>query len=487
MNSDKPKKKLILERQKMSRQDPLLRSKNFKEVALGYTDEEAVVEAVRCIDCKKPLCIDGCPVEIDIPGFIRLIQQRDFLGSARKLKEKNSLPAICGRVCPQEDQCEKVCLVGRKGDPIAIGRLERFAADYERRIGNVEVPKLPAPSGKRVAVVGSGPAGLTIASDLAKMGHDVTIFEALHSIGGVLRYGIPEFRLPKAVLEAEVDYLRKLGVKIEKSFVVGRLRLLDEFLMDGFDAVFVGTGAGLPYFMGVPGENLNGVYSANEFLTRVNLMKAYLFPDYDTPVVVGKKVAVIGAGNTAMDAARCALRLGAESHIIYRRSREEAPARKEEVENAQEEGVQFHFLAAPVDVLGTPDGWVRALRLIRMELGEPDDSGRRRPVPVKGSETEFDVQTVVVAVGQGPNPLVPSTTEKLEVNKKGCIVADPATGETTKKGVFAGGDIVTGGATVILAMGAARKAARAIDKYLEGEFEGKYWSPTASSSSALEQ
>lgn len=466
--------KVAMHKVPMRRQDPRERVRNFNEVALGYSEEEAVEEAARCLQCKKPVCISGCPVEIDIPAFISLIKERDFMGAARKLKEMNCLPAMCGRVCPQEDQCEKVCLLtkvkGKEGtaEPCAIGRLERFAADYEAAQGEVGVPDKPPSTGKRVAVVGSGPAGLTVAGDLAMIGHEVTILEALHKAGGVLVYGIPEFRLPKAIVQREVDYVEKLGVELRTSFVVGKLMTVDEFFQSGYDAVFLGTGAGLPHFMHIPGENLNGVYSANEFLTRSNLMKAYLFPEYDTPIKIGKTVAVVGGGNVAMDSARTALRLGADKvYNVYRRSRVEMPARDEEIENAEAEGIIFELLTNPVRILGNEEGWVTGMECIRMELGEPDESGRRRPVPIKGSEFRIDVDVVVVAIGQGPNPLVPSTTPGLETTKWGNIVADEETGKTSKKGVFAGGDIVTGAATVILAMGAGRKAARAIDEYLK--------------------
>lgn len=469
--------KVVMQKVPMRRQDPEKRIRNFNEVALGYSEEEAVEEAERCLQCKKPVCISGCPVEIDIPAFITLIKDGKLLEAARKLKEKNCLPAICGRVCPQEDQCEKVCLLtkvkGKKGkeeyaEPCAIGRLERFAADYEAAHGEIQVPEIPPSTGKRVAVVGSGPAGLTVAGDLAQMGHQVTILEALHKAGGVLVYGIPEFRLPKAIVQREVDYVEKLGVEMKTSFVVGKLLTVDELLESDYDAVFLGTGAGLPFFMNIPGENLNGVYSANEFLTRSNLMKAYLFPDYDTPIKIGKRVAVVGGGNVAMDSARTALRLGADKvYNVYRRSRVEMPARVEEVENAEAEGIIFEFLTNPVRIIGNEEGWVTGMECIRMELGEPDSSGRRRPLPIEGSEFRFDVDIVVMAIGQGPNPLVPSTTPGLDTTKWGNIVADEETGKTSKKGVFAGGDIVTGAATVILAMGAGRKAANAIDEYLK--------------------
>ncbi len=467
MNNERPRTKASSKREPMPRQDPQVRRRNFDEVALGYTEEQAVREAQRCLGCKKFPCVSGCPVEIDIPAFVSLIAERKFDEAIAKIKEKNSLPAICGRVCPQEDQCEKQCVLGKRWEPLAIGRLERFVADYEMKKGEMRIPEVGKPTGKRVAVVGSGPAGLTVAGDLAKMGHEVTIFEALHEPGGVLVYGIPEFRLPKRIVRREVEYIKKLGVKIVTNFVVGKTRTIEDLLRDeGFDAVFVGTGAGLPYFMNIPGENLNGVYSANEFLTRSNLMKAYLFPKYDTPIKVGKRVAVVGGGNVAMDSVRTAIRLGAdEVYCIYRRSRAEMPAREEEIENALEEGMILRELTNPVRILGE-GGWVKQIECIRMELGEPDASGRRRPVPIDGSEFLIDVETVVIAIGQGPNPLVPSTTPGLKTSKWGNIIADDDTGATSLDGVFAGGDIVTGAATVILAMGAGRKAARAIDAYL---------------------
>ena len=461
------KKKTQFPRQKMPEQEPRVRAKNFDEVPLGLSEELAKLEASRCLQCKKPTCVQGCPVSIDIPGFIELIHRGDYRGAAKKLKEMNSLPAVCGRVCPQEDQCEKMCILGKKGEPVAIGRLERFAADFERAAGESVIPEMSPPTGKKVAVVGAGPSGLTLAGDLIKKGHQVTIFEALHKAGGVLVYGIPEFRLPKAIVQSEVDYLRTLGVEIRTNMVIGSIYTVDELLANGYDAVFLGMGAGLPTFMDIPGENLNGVYSANEYLTRANLMKAYLFPSYDTPIARGKEVAVLGGGNVAMDAARTALRLGAEhSYIVYRRSKKELPARIEEVHHAEEEGIQFHFLTLPLEILGNEDGWVCGMRCQKMELGEPDESGRRRPVPLPGSEFGLEVDMVVVAIGTGANPLIPSTTPDLKINKWGYIEADPETGATSKPGVYAGGDIVTGSATVILAMGAGRKAANAIHKYL---------------------
>lgn len=451
----------------MPKQDHRARSNNFDEVALGYVREMAQREALRCLQCKKAPCIAGCPVEIDIPAFIKLIQDGDFLGAVRKVKEKNSLPGICGRVCPQEEQCEAVCVLSRKGEPVAIGRLERFVADYELKQGEIRAPSIPRRTGRRVAVVGAGPAGLTVAGELAKMGHDVTIFEALHKPGGVLVYGIPEFRLPKSIVQTECDYVMKLGVEFRTSHVVGQLGTLESLFEEGYEAVFIGTGAGLPYFLDIPGENLNGVYSANEFLTRTNLMKAYLFPEYDTPIRVGRNVAVIGGGNVAMDAARCALRLGSESvHIIYRRSRTEMPARDEEIENAEEEGVIFQNLRNPTRIIDDGNGWVKEIEVLEMELGEPDASGRRRPIAKSGTEYTIPVDVVVVAIGQGPNPLLTTASPGLALNKWGNIIADEENGKTNLRGIFAGGDIVTGAATVILAMGAGKKAARSMDEFL---------------------
>jgi len=463
--------KLNLNREGMPRQAPAERVKNFDEVALGYSDEQAKAEAIRCIQCKKPLCIGGCPVEIDIPGFIQAIVDGDMPLAVKILKDKNSLPGICGRVCPQETQCEAVCSLHKKGAPLAIGRLERYVADWERaHTGLVKPKRKPKKTGKRVAVIGSGPAGLVAAADLAKLGHSVTVFEALHTAGGVLVYGIPQFRLPKEIIQSEVDYVASLGVKIELNAVIGKVATIDELLESGFDAVFLGTGAGAPLFMNIEGENLNGVLSANEFLTRVNLMKAYKFPDYDTPVKVGNKVAVIGGGNVAMDAARCAIRLGAgEVSIIYRRSDAEMPARREEVENAREEGVKFKLLTNPKRFIGNRQGWLKAMECYQMELGEPDESGRRRPIAKKGSEFIIDVDMVVVALGTRPNPLVSSTTPGLETDNKGIVITDDDTGRTHKAGVWAGGDVSTGAATVISAMGAARRAARDIDKFLKSK------------------
>lgn len=456
-------------RQAMPEQAPEDRVANFDEVPYGYSEELAKLEAGRCILCKNPKCVDACPVNIDIPSFLSLIRAGQFLEAARKIKQDNALPAVCGRVCPQEEQCEGSCVVGIKQEPVAIGRLERFAADYERRMGAVRIPELPPPTGKRVAVVGAGPAGLTVAGDLTLRGHRVMVFEALQEPGGVLMYGIPEFRLPKEIVRAEVEYLRNLGVDFVMDYVVGRNSTVRELLEEeGFHAVFIGTGAGLPSFMDIPGENLVGVYSANEYLTRANLMKAYLFPDYDTPPIRRRRVAVIGGGNVAMDSARTALRLGGEVSIVYRRAREQMPARAEEVHHAEQEGVDLQLLTNPIRILGDERHRVVGMECVRMELGEPDDSGRRRPVTVKGSEFVMELDTVIVAIGNKPNPLVPRTTPELQTTKWGTLVADPETMQTSLPGVFAGGDIVSGAATVILAMGHGRKAARAIDAYLRG-------------------
>lgn len=460
-------RKIKIERQAMPYQEPDIRIKNFTEVALGYSEELAILEASRCLDCKKPTCMDGCPVEIDIPKFIMHIKAKNYQAAIDTIKQKNNLPAICGRVCPQESQCEKHCILAKKDLPVAIGRLERFVADWEMQQVLEIKESFTAKNEKRVAVIGSGPAGLTAAADLAMFGHNVVIFEALHTAGGVLVYGIPEFRLPKAIVEREIKGIKQLGVEIKTNMVVGAVNTIDELLEDGFDAVFIGTGAGLPYFMDIPGENLNGVYSANEFLTRTNLMKGYQFPEYLTPIRIGQKVAVIGAGNVAMDSARTALRLGAkESYIVYRRSEKEMPARKEEIAHAMEEGIQFRLLTSPVEIVGDSNGWVKSLICQQYRLGEPDDSGRRRPVAIPGSEYEMEMDTVIMAIGQGPNPLIPRTTPDLEVNRYGNIVVNEASGQTRKTKVFAGGDIVTGAATVIEAMGAGKKAARAINDFL---------------------
>ncbi|MBN1947498.1 MAG: NADPH-dependent glutamate synthase [Bradymonadales bacterium] len=472
--SDKPvltvKDRLKIPVQPMPEQPPQERIHNVREVPLGYTPEQAMREADRCIRCKKPTCIDGCPVNIDIPGFISLISEGKFLEAAALIKKRNLLPAVCGRVCPQEEQCQLHCMVAKSlKDPskaVQIGKLERFVADYERAQGELPVPELPPKTGKKVAVVGSGPAGLTVAGDLILLGHDVTIFEALHKPGGVLIYGIPEFRLPKAIVQQEVQYLQKLGVEVKYNYIIGKIRSVEE-LLDQYDAVFIGTGAGLPNFLGIPGENLLGVFSANEFLTRANLMKAYDFPHSDTPIYRPKNLAVVGGGNVAMDSARTGLRLGAESvTIVYRRTEKEMPARIEEVHHAKEEGVKFDLLRNPVRIVGDEKGWVKGMEVIKMELGEPDASGRRRPVPVPGSEyfTEFDA--VVVAIGNSPNPLIPRETPDLRTQRWGGVIVDEQTMRTSKKGVFAGGDIVLGAATVILAMGHGRQAARSIQEYL---------------------
>jgi glutamate synthase (NADPH/NADH) small chain len=471
MSETAPKKQTPKTRIPMPEQDPKVRSHNFDEVPLGYSPEQAKQEASRCLGCKNPACMEGCPVNVDIRAFLKLTKEGDFAGAARAIKRTNALPAICGRVCPQETQCESKCVLSKKFEAVAIGRLERFVADYEREHNLIELPPKESPTGKRVAVVGSGPSGLTVAGDLVLLGHDVTIFEAFHKPGGVLMYGIPEFRLPKAIVEKEVDYLLKLGAKLELNSVVGASITIDELLSEkGFDAVFIGVGAGLPSFMNVPGEDLGGVYSASEYLTRSNLMKAYRFPEYDTPVVRGRKVSVIGGGNVAMDSARTALRLGADSvEIVYRRSRAEMPARAEEIHHAEQEGIVFRMLVAPVALEGDQRGMVQRMKCVRMELGEPDQSGRRRPVAVPGSEFLLDTDLVIVAIGSGANPLLTKATPGLGLNRWGYIVADTATGRTTKKGVWAGGDIVTGSATVIEAMGAGRLAARDIQLYLSGK------------------
>ena len=447
-------------------QDPRVRATNFEEVCLGYNEEEAVKEAARCLNCKNPQCRNGCPVSIDIPAFISKVKDEDFEGAAKEIAKYSSLPAVCGRVCPQEKQCEGKCVLGIKGDPVSIGKLERFTADWATE-NNIDLSKTAPKNGIKVAVIGSGPSGLTCAGDLAKMGYDVIIFEALHKAGGVLEYGIPEFRLPKEkVVAKQVENIKKMGVKIETNVIVGRTITIDElFDEEEFKAVFIGSGAGLPRFMGIPGENANGVFSANEFLTRVNLMKA-AEEGYPTPVRAGKKVAVVGGGNVAMDAVRTAVRLGSEGHIVYRRGETELPARAEEVHHAKEEGIIFDTLTNPTEILVDEKGWVKGMKCIRMELGEPDASGRRSPVEIPGSEFIMDVDTVIMSLGTSPNPLISSTTEGLEINKRRCIVAEEETGLTSKEGVYAGGDAVTGAATVILAMGAGKKAASAIDKFL---------------------
>ena len=451
-----------LTRTPMREQDPKERINNFNEVALGYSEEEALLEASRCLQCPKPRCIEGCPVGIDIPAFISLIRERRYREAYRKIKEKDSLPAITGRVCPQENQCEKTCVLARTGEPIAIGRLERFVADY--CVEDTQNIEKDPPNGKRVAVVGSGPAGLTVSADLAKLGYSVTLFEALHLPGGVLAYGIPDFRLPKDIIRREFEYVKALGVEFIPNVVVGKTVLLDELLND-YSAVFIGSGAGAPVFLNIPGENLLGIYSANEFLSRINLMRAHLFPEYDTPLRVGKKVLVIGGGNVAMDSARVSRRLGAEVTVLYRRSREELPARLEEIKRAEEEGVNFIFLSAPLAFTGN-GGWVDTVECQEMELGEPDESGRRSPIPKKGSTFTLKVDTVIIAIGNRPNPIISKTTQGLNIGRHGEILVDPATGKTSKVGVFAGGDIVSGSATVIEAMGAGRRSAIAIHRYL---------------------
>ena len=447
-------------------QDPKVRATNFDEVCLGYNEEEAVKEANRCLTCKNPQCRKGCPVSIDIPAFVAKVKESDFEGAAKEIAKYSALPAVCGRVCPQEKQCEGKCVLGIKGESVSIGKLERFVADWATE-NNVDLSETAPKNGKKVAVIGSGPSGLTCAGDLAKKGYDVTIFEALHKAGGVLEYGIPEFRLPKdKVVAKQVENIKKLGVKIETNVIIGRTITIDELFEDeGFEAVFIGSGAGLPRFMGIPGENANGVFSANEFLTRVNLMKA-AHDDYATPVKAGKKIAVVGGGNVAMDAVRTAVRLGGEGHIVYRRGEAELPARAEEVHHAKEEGVIFDTLTNPKEILVDEDGWVKGMKCIKMELGEPDASGRRSPVEIPGSEFIMDVDTVIMSLGTSPNPLISSTTEGLEINKRKCIVAEEETGKTSKDAVYAGGDAVTGAATVILAMGAGKKAAAAIDEFL---------------------
>ncbi len=463
---DEKKIKLKIPRQSMPEQDQKLRISNFKEVPYGYTTELALLEAGRCLQCKRPKCVEGCPVNIDIPAFIELITQEKFIDAVHKIKETNVFPAICGRVCPQEAQCEALCVLGKRDEPVAIGRLERFVADYEQKMDQVDIPVIKKNTGKKIAVVGSGPGGLTVAADMKKLGYEVTIFEALHESGGVLTYGIPEFRLPKAIVHSEIDYLKKLGVRVELNHIIGNILTVDE-LLEHFDAVYIGVGAGLPWFMNIEGESLGNVFSANEYLTRMNLMKAYKFPEYDTPMPEGSKIAVIGGGNVAMDCARTALRAGSsEVTIIYRRSRHELPARIEEVHHAEEEGVQFKLLTSPVRYIGSDYSVIKAMECIRMKLGEPDATGRRRPIPIEGSEFTIDCDMAIVAIGNGPNPVIFHSTPDMELNKRGYIKVNEDTMETTKEFVYAGGDIVTGAATVILAMGAGRTAAKAMHKKL---------------------
>jgi glutamate synthase (NADPH/NADH) small chain len=469
-NMEAPKAKKLKARVPMPELDPKERIKGFDEVALGYSENEALEEASRCLQCKDKPCCAGCPVNIDIPGFIKLVREKKYAEAIGVVKAQNSLPAICGRVCPQEVQCEKVCTLAKVKQPIAIGRLERFVADYEREKLGVKIPKPAKPTGKKVAIIGSGPAGLTAAGELVKLGHHVRIFESLHVPGGVLVYGIPEFRLPKKIVQSEVEYVKKLGAELEVNVLVGRTCTIDELFEEGYDAIFVGSGAGLPDFLGIPGENSMGVYSSNEFLTRINLMKAYLFPKYDTPIRVGRHIVVVGGSNTAMDSSRCALRFKAEKvAIVYRRSEEEMPARKEEVERAKEEGVEFMLLTNPTKIIPDEKGYVKQVECVKMQLGEPDASGRRRPIKIPGSDFKIDADTVVIAIGQSPNPLVRQTTKGLEANDIGALIVNPDTLETTRKGVFAGGDIISGGATVIRAMGEGKKAAKAIDAYLRSK------------------
>ena len=458
---------MSLKKNEMPVQEPKVRNKNFKEVALGYTEEQAIDEANRCLNCKNKPCVGGCPVSIDIPGFIAKIREKDFEGAYKVISASSSLPAVCGRVCPQETQCESKCVRGIKGEPVAIGRLERFVADWHNAHSEA-APEKPASNGHKCAVIGAGPSGLTCAGDLAKMGYKVTVFEALHLAGGVLVYGIPEFRLPKTIVQHEIENLKSLGVDIETNVVIGKTIEIDELFAKGYEAIFIGSGAGLPRFMNIPGENLKGVYSANEFLTRVNLMKAYK-PDSDTPVKNSRSVAVVGGGNVAMDAARCAKRLGAENgYIVYRGGEEEMPARNEEIEHAKEEGIIFKTLTNPVEILGNEHKFVNGMKCVEMELGEPDESGRRRPVVKEGSEFILDVDCVIMSIGTSPNPLIRNTTKGLDTNKHGCFIADE-NGQTSREGVFAGGDAVTGAATVILAMGAGKTAAKAMDEYIKSK------------------
>jgi glutamate synthase (NADPH/NADH) small chain len=462
---NKPKPKLNKKAVEMRKQEPKVRAKNFNEVALGYNEEEALAEANRCLQCPKPQCISGCPVEVPIPQFIKCIREKDYAGGITTIKTKNALPAVCGRVCPQESQCQAKCVIGKMGEPVSIGRLERFLADWERDHGFQLPPKTPS-TGKKVAVIGAGPAGLTVAADLVKRGHEVTQFEALHIGGGVLSYGIPEFRLPKAIVQNEVNYVRNLGVDLRVGNLIGRTHTIPELMKDGYDAVFIGSGAGLPQFLGVPGENLGGIYSANEFLIRVNLMKAFNFPDYDTPIRIGKHVVVVGGGNVAMDCARCSMRLGAEVCLVYRRSRDELPARHEEIENAEEEGLVCKFLAAPMEFYGNERGWVNGMKCICMELTEPDAKGRRGVKKIPNSEFTMEVDTVIIAIGQTPNPIIGRTTAGLQSDPRHGTICVDDVGKTSLDGVYAGGDVATGAATVISAMGAGKRAAQAMHEYL---------------------
>lgn len=463
VSESKPKPKVEKKAIPMPKQEPKVRCKNFNEVALGYNEEQALAEASRCLQCPKPQCVTGCPVEVPIPEFIKCLREKKYDEGIAIIKSKNALPAICGRVCPQEEQCQKKCLVGKMGEPVSIGRLERFLADNER---SFQLPPKAKPTGKKVAIVGAGPAGLTAAADLVKLGHEVTVFEALHKGGGVLSYGIPEFRLPKAIVNNEVTYVQKLGVDLRVDNLVGRTHTIPELMENGYDAVFIGSGAGLPQFIGCPGENLSGIYSANEFLIRVNLMKAYAFPEYDTPIHIGKHVVVIGGGNVAMDCTRCSMRLGAEVCLLYRRSRDELPARHEEIENAEEEGLVCRFLGAPLEFYGDEKGWVKSMKCISMELCAPDEKGRRSVKPIPGSEFTMDVDTVIIAIGQTPNPIIQSTTAGLESNPKHGTINVNEIGKTSLEGVYAGGDVATGAATVISAMGAGKRAAKAMHEYL---------------------
>jgi glutamate synthase (NADPH/NADH) small chain len=461
----KPKPKIKREAVEMRKQEPKVRAKNFSEVSLGYTEEEAQEEASRCLQCVKPQCVVGCPVEVPIPEFVKCIREKNYAQGIATIKSKNALPAVCGRVCPQEEQCQKRCVVGKIGHPVSIGRLERYLADWEREHG-FQLPQKATPTGKKVAVVGTGPAGLTVAADLVRLGHEVVMFEALHLPGGVLVYGIPEFRLPKAIVQNEVDYIQKLGVEVRLGNLIGRIHTIPELMKNGYDSVFIGSGAGLPQFMGIPGENLGGIYSANEFLIRVNLMKAFAFPDVDTPIRIGKHVVVIGGGNVAMDCARSSMRLGAQVCLLYRRSRDELPARSEEIENAEEEGLVCKFLAAPLKFNGDEKGWIKSMDCIAMELGKPDDKGRRGVTAIKGSEFTMDTDTVIIAIGQTPNPIIQRTTAGLVTNPRYGTINVDENGKTSLDGVYAGGDVATGAATVISAMGAGKKAAKAMNEYL---------------------